>query len=155
MNLNLSDNDKPTTQAMGRGRGRGVVAKGNAILPAGLWTELNNSTISIVDEPACMNNREDGSRQFADADYSDLANVNIPSDFGVRKGAGRGRGGNKPGIEIDKKGCDWNCPSCGNLNWSWRTNCNRCDAQNPNPVSVAVSGPNIVRDGAGGGFNER
>jgi hypothetical protein len=24
------------------------------------------------------------------------------------------------------KGKDWECPSCSNVNWSWRTNCNMC-----------------------------
>ena len=57
---------------------------------------------------------------------------------GGRNGVGRGRGtiptqgqsqgGLGPGgIQLNKKGVDWNCPSCGNLNWSWRTNCNKCE----------------------------
>jgi hypothetical protein len=42
-----------------------------------------------------------------------------------------------PGVEKDMKGKDWNCPSCNNLNWSWRANCNSCGTMKP--VTLLVS----------------
>ncbi|CAM9173777.1 unnamed protein product, partial [Phaeothamnion confervicola] len=57
-------------------------------------------------------------------------------------GSGRGgRGG---------RGGDWQCLSCWNTNFSFRTECNKC--QTPKPGSDMAGG---VRDGLGGGFNER
>ncbi len=41
-------------------------------------------------------------------------------------------------IEKDLKGKDWNCPSCLNLNWSWRTNCNMCGTMKPNASAVRI-----------------
>ncbi|KAJ8603640.1 hypothetical protein CTAYLR_007569 [Chrysophaeum taylorii] len=43
---------------------------------------------------------------------------------------------------------DWDCPSCGNVNWSKRTHCNQCGIKKPE-----ASGQ--CREGRGGGFNER
>lgn len=35
---------------------------------------------------------------------------------------------------------DWNCPKCGNLNFSFRTKCNKCETQKPmsNPFGCAL-----------------
>ena len=63
---------------------------------------------------------------------------------------GMGRG-NMKGLQRDVKGPDWDCPSCGNVNWSWRNDCNQCHTKKP--ASVLTTDGN--RDGAGGGFNER
>lgn len=52
----------------------------------------------------------------------------------------------------DVKGPDWDCPSCGNVNWSWRSTCNKCNGGKPASALVCE---NEMRDGVGGGFNER
>jgi hypothetical protein len=39
------------------------------------------------------------------------------------------------------KGTDWECPSCTNVNWSWRSTCNKCNTSKP--MSIVVS--NSVR----------
>lgn len=59
-------------------------------------------------------------------------------DFGGRGGrGGRGRGGG--GLERDVKGKDWECPSCTNVNWSWRSNCNKCNTAKPAAILVNVA----------------
>jgi hypothetical protein len=42
---------------------------------------------------------------------------------------------------------DWECKSCGNVNWAKRLTCNICNAPKFQKTEV--------RTGAGGGFNER
>jgi hypothetical protein len=36
------------------------------------------------------------------------------------------------------KGKDWECPSCTNMNWSWRTNCNKCNTGKPASALVSA-----------------
>ena len=59
--------------------------------------------------------------------------------------SGRGRGG---GIDpfAEKKsdsrapslgGGNWKCAQCNNVNWSWRSECNKCHS--PAPAGVATS----------------
>jgi len=43
---------------------------------------------------------------------------------------------------------EWECPSCGNINWPKRTQCNQCGIKKPETA-------NQLREGRGGGFNER
>jgi hypothetical protein len=45
--------------------------------------------------------------------------------------------GRGTGVEKDLKGKDWNCSSCLNLNWSWRTNCNMCGTIKPSVSTVS------------------
>lgn len=59
----------------------------------------------------------------------------VKGGFGRSFGMGRGRG---RGIERDAKGKDWECPSCTNLNWSWRSNCNKCDTAKPASILVCL-----------------
>lgn len=82
-------------------------------------------------------------------------------------GRGRGRGRGKP----NSNGVDWNCVECDNLNWSWRTTCNKCNAGRPVTFIVSLLprylnafylqflssqvGDNEVREGKAGGFDER
>ena len=58
-------------------------------------------------------------------------------DGGGGKGGGKGSG---------REG-DWRCNACNNINFSFRTQCNRC--QKPRPENLAP------REGRGKGFNER
>ena len=40
---------------------------------------------------------------------------------------------------------------CGNVNWCWRATCNKCNTAKPASLVTVDE----VRDGRGGGFNER
>jgi hypothetical protein len=61
-----------------------------------------------------------------------------------------GRAGGR-GLQRDVKGPDWDCSGCGNVNWCWRSNCNKCNTAKPAALVIQEE----VRDGRGGGFNER
>eukprot|EP01062_Namystynia_karyoxenos_P056792 TRINITY_DN4771_c0_g1_i1.p2 TRINITY_DN4771_c0_g1~~TRINITY_DN4771_c0_g1_i1.p2 ORF type:complete len:316 (+),score=84.52 TRINITY_DN4771_c0_g1_i1:91-948(+) len=74
----------------------------------------------------------------------------------------RGGGGLQLGEQSFKPG-DWSCVGCGNVNWHWRTNCNKCGTQKQEsnqirgPVHHQQQGLGDVPDaapvalGAGGG----
>lgn len=106
-----------------------------------------------------LSSNSDKTDDVADKDTSRERAVNIEDDdfapMGFGRGRGRGRGGRGlqqgRGFQKDAKGPDWDCPVCGNVNWSWRANCNKCQTAKP----VTLLTVNEVRDGAGGGFNER
>ena len=137
----------------GRGRGRGG---GVPVLPQGVWSALQSGGSS---SEADLSKVEASTVEDADDDDA----MAMPMGFGGGgRGAGRGRGGgrgggmgmgrgNMKGLQRDVKGPDWDCPSCGNVNWSWRNDCNQCHTKKP--ASVLTTDGN--RDGAGGGFNER
>lgn len=126
----------------GRGRGRGG---GVPVLPAGMWEALNGSNGNsgsdnlAVDVDAFLSG--DNDLNIADSN-GDLMPVGFGRSGGRNggrtggRGRGRGRdfderGGRGRGIERDLKGKDWECPSCTNINWSWRTTCNKCNASKP------------------------
>jgi hypothetical protein len=52
--------------------------------------------------------------------------------------SGRGGGGGRGGLERDVKGKDWECPSCTNVNWSWRSTCNKCNTAKPATAGALV-----------------
>ena len=117
----------------GRGRGRGG---GVPVLPTGMWESLtSSSTINAAEE----DRRNEG--QFDDAEDTQRRGDDHRSH---QRDSGKG-------IERDLKGKDWECPSCSNVNWSWRTNCNACGVMKPK----LFTGDGEARDGAGGGFRER
>mmetsp|Transcript_2544 Transcript_2544/g.4455 ORF Transcript_2544/g.4455 Transcript_2544/m.4455 type:complete len:350 (+) Transcript_2544:43-1092(+) len=131
----------------GRGRGRGGVP----VLPEGMWDALQGSndkaaSVEEADESAPENHQDDS-----------IGVVDMPIGFGRGRGGGRGgRGfgkaaGRGRGLVKDAKGKDWDCPSCSNVNWSWRSTCNKCGTAKP----ASLQTEDEVRDGAGGGFNER
>lgn len=168
---------------MGRGRGRGRGrGSGQAILPAGLWESIRGDADDDngghhqqqhKQQPALPELPQQHYEPHNNDQFEDAA------DYGPVKG--RGRHSRRDDDEIRgkpvfKKG-DWECQSCMNMNWSWRTHCNMCNAPRlgvndpvtfspglPLPASshlhTRISCTHLrlqagVRDGAGGGFNER
>ena len=137
----------------GRGRGRGH-GGGVPILPSGMWNEIINTDDTSIPSISSSSHIPSSYEEKNEQTLHEMKQMT----FG-----GRGRGGFSQGkydqsssggggFVRDAKGSDWNCNSCGNTNWSWRTNCNRCST--PKPV-VKVYAEGEVRDGIGGGFNER
>ncbi|CAO1342175.1 unnamed protein product [Diamesa serratosioi] len=63
------------------------------------------------------------------------------------RGGYRGRGGNRGGGSktIEKRDGDWDCKDCGNNNFKWRKECQRCGTAGGNPDSHSRS--------SRGGFN--
>lgn len=76
-------------------------------------------------------------------------------DRGGRGGGGRGGGGNGGGGGMGRSG-DWTCPNpdCGNQNFSWRNECNRCKAPKPEGMGGDMDGDDGpgFRGGRGGGM---
>ena len=144
----------------GRGRGRGgvpVLPEGITFvammflcvsddLPrrllgvTGMWDALQGSSESktVVQEVAKVVEREDSvPEQYEDSRHA----PSMPMGFGRGPGRGDfgrgGRGGGRGrGPERDAKGKDWECPSCTNVNWSWRSNCNKCNTAKPTSALV-------------------
>jgi hypothetical protein len=121
-----------------------------AIYVAGMWDAMQPS----ADKPAAKDETSDAMpkddadhRQYEDAREDSFA---MPMGFGRGRGGGRGdfgRGGGRGGrgrggLERDVKGKDWDCPSCTNTNWSWRTNCNKCGTGKP--ASALVRCPSYL-----------
>lgn len=124
---------------MSKGRG------GVPVLPEGMWDSLQgitNTEKSNQDQDNLTNNDSkliDNNIDDNDNDY----NNEIPVSFGrsstTSGGLGRGRGrGRQNGLERDVKGKDWDCPSCTNLNWSWRSTCNKCNTARPYVPKVMI-----------------
>lgn len=143
----MEENLESTGGGRGRGRGRGG---GVPLLPTGMWNDIVNTA---DDHPTSSS---DNKQKFLDNEQT-LEEMKQMTFGGGGRGRGKSisnteRGPPSGGFTRDAKGPDWNCPSCGNTNWSWRTNCNRCSTAKP-VVKVYAEGE--VRDGIGGGFNER
>lgn len=102
------------------------------VLPAGMWESLHGNNQN-------SNNAGDSAAELEAFLSRDSEEV-MPSGFG-RGGRGGGRMGGRGRIsegrgrgriiEKDLKGKDWECPSCANINWSWRSSCNKCNASKP------------------------
>jgi hypothetical protein len=122
----------------GRGRGRGG---GVPLLPSGLWNELkSDSTEPDPSEPVAKKSDDIASDNFKTMDSMQMMSF---GGGGRGRGRGRGRGDGRggrsgPGFEKDAKGPDWECPGCSNVNWSWRSNCNRCQTAKPGAPVVCV-----------------
>jgi hypothetical protein len=94
-----------------------------------MWESLHGSSVRDNDD------RDQSSAKEETEEYTN----NIPVGFGRGRGAaasGRGRGRGR-GIDKDLKGKDWECGSCSNINWSWRSTCNKCNSAKP--VAITVS----------------
>ena len=116
----------------------------------GMWDALQgNQEKPAVESVDAIKENSIEKHQFEDA-YE--AGPSMPVSFGGGRGgrgSGRGdgrdgrfdggRGGRGRGLDRDMKGKDWECPSCTNVNWSWRTNCNKCNTAKPAGVVVGFS----------------
>jgi hypothetical protein len=110
----------------------------------GVWDSLNginNNQSNEQVENFIQNNHEDN--QYLDANneepnFTSFGNRNNRNNI---KGRGfnnrNGKGGRGRGLDMDQRGKDWTCPSCSNLNWSWRSNCNVCNTAKPLPILVS------------------
>ena len=115
--MNESDNSEIITPSVGRGRGRGA---GVPLLPTGVWDELNRK--EEIQEPSL-----------------------IPQSFTTQKHHSKAKDNhgisNKNTKKFEKNGTEWECPSCTNINWHWRSTCNKCNGAKPASlfaVSIAV-----------------
>ena len=158
MSDSAADDDAPSMASIpsiGRGRGRGRGSSGVPVLPQGLWDEISGlgggSNSAVHDEEPVLP-REDSHAAEADKFEEGLGegeNDFVPMSFGRGGAAGRGRGrgrgrgdhgdgaGRGRGFDKDLKGADWTCDSCGNVNWSWRASCNKCQTARPYVPTVS------------------
>lgn len=113
-----------------------------------MWDSLNSSSRKDNYDVDNIQLGKDSDRQSGDdsngEDRDDLATYGyMPSSFGRGRGRGLGRdsgrnSGRGRGLERDVKGKDWDCPSCSNTNWSWRSACNKCGTGKPIVYAVSI-----------------
>lgn len=93
-----------------------------------------------------------GINNFMNCYLFDLKVINeIKFILGPREDRGGGGGGGGGGGFGGRDG-DWKCgnPSCGNTNFSWRQQCNRCGEDKPSGAGGGGGGPPGGRGGGGG-----
>ena len=105
------------------------------------------SAVSVADG---YSQDEDTKAQFEDPKPS-ANNDTMNRDKSGRFDTGGGGAGRGRGMVKNKNGPDWACPSCANVNWCWRNNCNKCNGEKPKALQ---SGLGEARAGIGGGFLE-
>lgn len=103
-----------------------------------MWKSINSNdaAFSKDDEDIIIEKREENKKSNQNYDDVKMVKEFTGRDRGSNGGfggRGRGRGRGKP----NSNGVDWNCVECDNLNWSWRTTCNKCNAGRP--VTFIVS----------------
>jgi hypothetical protein len=156
--INDAPGDDVPVPSGGRGRGRGRGSSGVPVLPQGLWEEISGGLGGSGASSSALNEEEpvrgedfryDEPDRYEEVVSDDGGNDFMPMSFGRGgagggKGRGRGRGGDRGdgagrgrGFEKDLKGADWTCDSCGNVNWSWRATCNKCQTARPYVPTVS------------------
>ena len=150
-----SDEPSSIVVAAGRGRGRGG---GVPLMPQGMWATLNRDDDAEPDpELSDPTGRFDDDANMDDKVQDQSSTLPaMPGEFGrpasfggtggrdghlsFRRGSNAGnerlqrREKGPPGLVLNAKGVDWNCEKCGNVNWSWRTQCNACS----HPKSIVI-----------------
>ncbi|KAJ8934570.1 hypothetical protein NQ318_017269 [Aromia moschata] len=76
---------------------------------------------------------------------------------GRDRGHGGGGGGGGGGRDREARDGDWKCPNpnCGNTNFAWRNQCNRCDENKPDGADSGDDRRGGGRDHDGGGRDRR
>ena len=130
----------PWFERKGRGRGKSRL-DGRPLLPPGMWEFIyfgvdskKTDTVLGVDDDT-----EGGGQRLAPASGS--------SNNKALSGAKRVSSNSK---DMHDKS-DWSCGICMNTNWHWRDSCNKCNTTRP----IVFEGDGRLREGVGGGFNER
>lgn len=100
-----------------------------------MWESLNNEK-DIEDtvkesEPIDSYDNPESDPSYREADHSRNHDKHKRSDTKYHNNA-------KSSFDRDSKGKDWDCQSCGNVNWSWRTSCNKCNEPKPSHLYQVI-----------------
>ena len=106
-----------------------------------MWDSLSgvDRNKPTIDLDVNFGNSSNDAHEALQGNDVDISSFVPPMGFGRGRGRGslgrgRGRGGRGP---ENMKGPDWECTSCTNINWSWRTTCNKCNSAKPASVYVS------------------
>lgn len=107
---------------------------------------MNNSAAAAASLAALT-----GGGQFDSKDYSGMSRGGSASARGrgsLSNGStGRPSGGSN---HAGSREGDWSCPQCGNINFSWREQCNRCQGTRSQDGGNNAEMSNVSRSGLGG-----
>ncbi|CAL8084477.1 unnamed protein product [Calicophoron daubneyi] len=85
--------------------------------------------------------------QFDGKDYSSMGRGGGAAGRGGRGGVTNGTGSRPSGgsNQAGSREGDWSCTQCGNINFSWREQCNRCHAPRAQDMSAVTEMPGMGR----------